>query len=178
MELSRARRRSSSRASSARRSRSSSSSSPTSALPGASAAGTAWPSAARLAATPLPACAVRGRCTSSATDTATAAATSAANTISIWVSPPGARAPASSVPGGLPGAARHQYDLKSVARLEWRAQKQLYGPSRSEEHTSELQSHVNLVCRLLLEKKKKPIQRARSYQNILRFRSSHLILAC
>src|SRR5438477_9744902 len=29
------------------------------------------------------------------------------------------------------------------------------GHHRSEEHTSELQSHVNLVCRLLLEKKKK-----------------------
>src|SRR5690242_20840178 len=29
------------------------------------------------------------------------------------------------------------------------------GRVRSEEHTSELQSHVNLVCRLLLEKKKK-----------------------
>src|SRR5260370_13128373 len=29
--------------------------------------------------------------------------------------------------------------------------------SRSEEHTSELQSHLNLVCRLLLEKKKKNI---------------------
>src|SRR5690242_21210519 len=28
------------------------------------------------------------------------------------------------------------------------------GSLRSEEHTSELQSHVNLVCRLLLEKKK------------------------
>src|SRR5690242_21456292 len=27
--------------------------------------------------------------------------------------------------------------------------------ARSEEHTSELQSHVNLVCRFLLEKKKK-----------------------
>src|SRR4051812_49896014 len=27
---------------------------------------------------------------------------------------------------------------------------------RSEEHTSELQSHVNIVCRLLLEKKKRP----------------------
>src|SRR5260370_42629824 len=27
-------------------------------------------------------------------------------------------------------------------------------PVRSEEHTSELQSHLNLVCRLLLEKKK------------------------
>src|SRR2546426_7604337 len=30
------------------------------------------------------------------------------------------------------------------------------GFSRSEEHTSELQSPCNLVCRLLLEKKKKP----------------------
>src|SRR5260370_20798552 len=30
---------------------------------------------------------------------------------------------------------------------------------RSEEHTSELQSHLNLVCRLLLEKKKLPPQR-------------------
>src|SRR5256886_3638533 len=29
--------------------------------------------------------------------------------------------------------------------------------SRSEEHTSELQSQSNLVCRLLLEKKKQPI---------------------
>src|SRR5260370_24035370 len=29
------------------------------------------------------------------------------------------------------------------------------GDDRSEEHTSELQSHLNLVCRLLLEKKKK-----------------------
>src|SRR5947207_5534564 len=31
---------------------------------------------------------------------------------------------------------------------------QLNGDSRSEEHTSELQSHSDLVCRLLLEKKK------------------------
>src|SRR5256885_11359150 len=30
-------------------------------------------------------------------------------------------------------------------------------PSRSEEHTSELQSPCNLVCRLLLEKKKKTL---------------------
>src|SRR5260221_7932477 len=28
------------------------------------------------------------------------------------------------------------------------------GPGRSEEHTSELQSHSDVVCRLLLEKKK------------------------
>src|SRR5438477_8164048 len=33
-------------------------------------------------------------------------------------------------------------------------QRRRVGPARSEEHTSELQSHVNLVCRLLLEKKK------------------------
>src|SRR4051812_49884599 len=33
---------------------------------------------------------------------------------------------------------------------------------RSEEHTSELQSHVNLVCRLLLEKKKKRTHCARA----------------
>src|SRR5205809_3492388 len=36
--------------------------------------------------------------------------------------------------------------LPSRARLSWR---------RSEEHTSELQSRLHLVCRLLLEKKKK-----------------------
>src|SRR5260370_19960233 len=38
-----------------------------------------------------------------------------------------------------------------------RCAKQVRFPSwtpRSEEHTSELQSHLNLVCRLLLEKKK------------------------
>src|SRR5260370_575253 len=39
---------------------------------------------------------------------------------------------------------------------------------RSEEHTSELQSHLNLVCRLLLEKKK------RQHSSSLCLRSSHL----
>src|SRR5207237_8835224 len=38
-------------------------------------------------------------------------------------------------------------DAQSSGRIE--------GQRRSEEHTSELQSHLNLVCRLLLEKKKK-----------------------
>src|SRR2546430_6777866 len=32
----------------------------------------------------------------------------------------------------------------------------VFVPRRSEEHTSELQSQSNLVCRLLLEKKKRP----------------------
>src|SRR5882762_4185690 len=38
-------------------------------------------------------------------------------------------------------------DAAELVRVEYEA--------RSEEHTSELQSHLNLVCRLLLEKKKK-----------------------
>src|SRR5688572_32709361 len=37
-------------------------------------------------------------------------------------------------------------------------------PPRSEEHTSELQSQSNLVCRLLLEKKNKPIMQLSSQQ--------------
>src|SRR5260370_12922053 len=37
--------------------------------------------------------------------------------------------------------------------------------ARSEEHTSELQSHLNLVCRLLLEKKKKEKLETRSNQH-------------
>src|SRR5690242_20954583 len=40
--------------------------------------------------------------------------------------------------------------VRTKAELAEQLQLQL----RSEEHTSELQSHVNLVCRLLLEKKK------------------------
>src|SRR4030066_646040 len=38
---------------------------------------------------------------------------------------------------------------------------------RSEEHTSELQSHLNLVCRLLLEKKN--LQRLRAFRRQSRF---------
>src|SRR5688500_19419670 len=39
------------------------------------------------------------------------------------------------------------------------------GPLRSEEHTSELQSPCNLVCRLLLEKKKN-IQKTATQENV------------
>src|SRR2546429_4374708 len=38
-------------------------------------------------------------------------------------------------------------------------------PARSEEHTSELQSRLHLVCRLLLEKKKKTIIATTSQTN-------------
>src|SRR5215207_9239788 len=40
----------------------------------------------------------------------------------------------------------------------------LIAPDRSEEHTSELQSRVDLVCRLLLEKKKKYINTTNNRQ--------------
>src|SRR5256885_6881193 len=53
-------------------------------------------------------------------------------------------------------------DLSNPALIEQHLAVNLYGPlnvtraflPRSEEHTSELQSPCNLVCRLLLEKKK------------------------
>src|SRR2546422_3876974 len=43
----------------------------------------------------------------------------------------------------------------SVDVQEWRAWSGRKRHPRSEEHTSELQSRLHLVCRLLLEKKKK-----------------------
>src|SRR5260370_41925605 len=49
------------------------------------------------------------------------------------------------------GAARGVED--GLVRVGQRVQ---VAGDRSEEHTSELQSHLNLVCRLLLEKKKQP----------------------
>src|SRR2546430_3984234 len=47
---------------------------------------------------------------------------------------------------------RHEQGASYMAQAYSRVTQ---GPGRSEEHTSELQSQSNLVCRLLLEKKKK-----------------------
>src|SRR5438477_3557702 len=57
---------------------------------------------------------------------------------------------------GIPGTPFH-LSLDRASQCRHRLERP--GPmkdekERSEEHTSELQSHVNLVCRLLLEKKK------------------------
>src|SRR5690348_17761593 len=46
--------------------------------------------------------------------------------------------------GGHPGGQGHDHHAAAAGRC---------GAARSEEHTSELQSPVHLVCRLLLEKK-------------------------
>src|SRR5438477_5632946 len=47
--------------------------------------------------------------------------------------------------------------LASFSEITKKLKPQLSRVSRSEEHTSELQSHVNLVCRLVLEKKTAPM---------------------
>src|SRR3954466_16430305 len=50
--------------------------------------------------------------------------------------------------------------VRQITRLPCRAIR-AERSSRSEEHTSELQSHDNLVCRLLLEKKKQKLHHVR-----------------
>src|SRR5690348_9866348 len=57
-------------------------------------------------------------------------------------------------PGADRGAMKEKYFLfgSMLPGLLWR---KIQPQGRSEEHTSELQSPVHLVCRLLLEKKKK-----------------------
>src|SRR5256885_3738417 len=57
---------------------------------------------------------------------------------------------------------RGHVTAESLAALFPRGQK-IIASMRSEEHTSELQSPCNLVCRLLLEKKKNSIQILSSY---------------
>src|SRR5688572_27860347 len=69
----------------------------------------------------------------------------------VWM-----RAPVASASAGTsPGASGARY-TPSTGTPAARASESSLAPSRrSEEHTSELQSQSNLVCRLLLEKKKK-----------------------
>src|SRR5690606_40130932 len=57
--------------------------------------------------------------------------------------------------GGVRGRRRRLSPLRLRRRCRTSSRRRPGGlPSRSEEHTSELQSRENLVCRLLLEKKK------------------------
>src|SRR2546427_4105350 len=57
--------------------------------------------------------------------------------------------------GDLAGSLELTRKLREQGRFFLRASS--FGEKRSEEHTSELQSQSNLVCRLLLEKKKKTV---------------------
>src|SRR5260370_32420450 len=58
---------------------------------------------------------------------------------------------------GLPGCEHRDHSpvQRAILRGRRNSERRLRRLDRSEEHTSELQSHLNLVCRLLLEKKKK-----------------------
>ena len=55
---------------------------------------------------------------------------------------------------GVTGFPRH-YHIERLHPVSADASQSHMVPPRSEEHTSELQSLTNLVCRLLLEKKKR-----------------------
>src|SRR5436190_18003562 len=76
-------------------------------------------------------------------------ATTKIYTLSLHDALPISPARAREMPDGVPGAVRR-----------------CAAPARSEEHTSDLQSHSDLVCRLLLEKKK---------QQVLHSRESHAL---
>src|SRR5256885_8475685 len=79
------------------------------------------------------------------------------------------RSHAASIPTHTPRQSRKTRKLRpreptrcaTTFRLQTRALE--IPPARSEEHTSELQSPCNLVCRLLLEKKKQPNNSTETY---------------
>src|SRR5260370_3160111 len=68
------------------------------------------------------------------------------------------------LPREPPGSAerRRRLRLRSRTRRIARSALRCREVRRSEEHTSELQSHLNLVCRLLLEKKNNYITQLRT----------------
>src|SRR5260370_2140108 len=92
--------------------------------------------------------------------------------LQTWILPPPSRsktsgdvlATAGFVAGCGSGACRYALAAPAVPGDD----------ERSEEHTSELQSHLNLVCRLLLEKKKQKTARQKcSYEDPARALRSH-----
>src|SRR2546422_4168242 len=70
---------------------------------------------------------------------------SSAKPTTVWVLPT----------DGLAKNRKRSRNFGRTRRLQKRKPLQSRAAGRSEEHTSELQSRLHLVCRLLLEKKKK-----------------------
>src|SRR5205809_2508919 len=65
--------------------------------------------------------------------------------------------PISRTPGAQPSSIVRRYPFEGTA-LSHSSRASTIPDTRSEEHTSELQSRLHLVCRLLLEKKKKQLR--------------------
>src|SRR2546426_5790923 len=60
----------------------------------------------------------------------------------------------------------HHLETSATIAISQEAKRRKAAGERSEEHTSELQSPCNLVCRLLLEKKKKTVRRTQIHTPI------------
>src|SRR5256886_8073279 len=69
------------------------------------------------------------------------------------------------LPGDVTRTRRADAPGRDLSRdpLRGRIEGDVHPPARSEEHTSELQSQSNIVCRLLLEKKKTDHVRLSTY---------------
>src|SRR5256885_8945400 len=67
-------------------------------------------------------------------------------------------------------------EIEARRSMEEERNRPAAGRRRSEEHTSELQSPCNLVCRLLLEKKKKTITRRHNNDCNINILHAHLCL--
>src|SRR5437773_9538259 len=95
-----------------------------------------------------------------------------------WPTPPTARSASSGSAWSSAGwstwcrSRARSAPIPRMSCLSWRRTRDAGGGRcpRSEEHTSELQSHHDLVCRLLLEKKKK-----KHYQHIINVKKKIVI---
>src|SRR2546426_6749952 len=61
----------------------------------------------------------------------------------------------------IPNGQLQAHQLRTIAGLAERYARGIADITRSEEHTSELQSPCNIVCRLLLEKKNRSVRQSR-----------------
>src|SRR5438046_6738277 len=81
-----------------------------------------------------------------------------------------------SLHDALPILAHYEMGIALFETGDWKTAAghfEIIASKRSEEHTSELQSLTNLVCRLLLEKKKIRHNKRRQQQNTARSQKAH-----
>src|SRR5436190_18101108 len=74
--------------------------------------------------------------------------------------------------GPTPAGSDSSHDIRRGTNFE-----RTRSTTRSEEHTSELQSHSDLVCRLLLEKKKKKKKKTNNIRKKKQMKDKEIILS-